>query len=264
MYTALPCEARPLVDHFKLKKDTTIHPFDVYVHQDICLTVTGLGKCAMAAGVAYSQALFSAVENPVMLNIGIAGHRDHELGRVFLIDKIMDYDSGKSHYPPLVFMPVCPTEAIQTASSPQLGYDQPYLCDMEASAFYETATRFSSAELTHCLKVISDNRMSPANKLKPQQVSALIGAQIPAVEAILSELIRLADLSRAHEPRLMTALTQRYRFTASERAQLRQQLSRWDCLTGHQNLEIDRAEFHNSKDILNWLEQQISQIEFYL
>jgi len=55
IYAALPCEAKPLVEHFKLKKDTTIQPFAVYLNQDICLTVTGLGKSAMAAGVAYKK-----------------------------------------------------------------------------------------------------------------------------------------------------------------------------------------------------------------
>ena len=77
IYTALPCEAKPLVEHYNLKKDVTVQPFAVYLNHEICLTVTGLGKSAMAAGVAYTQALFAAVEYPVMLNMGIAGHKNH-------------------------------------------------------------------------------------------------------------------------------------------------------------------------------------------
>ncbi|MDD1641498.1 MAG: hypothetical protein LUQ68_08440 [Methylococcaceae bacterium] len=132
IYTALPCEAKPLVEHFGLKKDVSVQPFAVYLNHDICLTVTGLGKSAMAAGVAYTQALFAKVEHPVILNIGIAGHKDHLLGDLFLIDKIIDIDSQKSYYPSLIFTPPCPTDSIQSSSKPQLDYDHPYLCDMEA------------------------------------------------------------------------------------------------------------------------------------
>ncbi len=147
IYTALLCEAKPLVDHFGLKKETAVQPFAVYLNNDICLTVTGLGKSAMAAGVAYTQALFAKVEYPVIVNIGIAGHRDHALGGLFLIDKIIDLDSQKNYYPALIFTPACPTGSVQTSSKPQLNYDPLHLCDMEASAFYETAVRFSSSEL---------------------------------------------------------------------------------------------------------------------
>jgi len=264
IYAALPCEAKPLVDHFKLKKDTTIQPFAVYLNQDICLTVTGLGKSAMAAGVAYTQALFASVEHPVLVNIGIAGHIDHALGSLFLIDKITDIDSGKSYYPPLVFTPPCPTANIQTVSRPQLVYDREHLCDMEASAFYETAVRFSTGELIHCLKVISDNELSPAENIQPKQVAALIAAHVAAIETLLAELSRLAKLITVQEPKLFEQLTQRCHFTTSEQGQLKNRLSRWSALTHQQALEFDETRFHQSKEVLCWLDQQISEIEFCL
>jgi len=72
-----------LVDFFCLKKDMAVTAFALYTNRDICLTVTGCGKAAMAAGIAYSQALFAPVGRPVMLNIGVAGHSVHALGEVF-------------------------------------------------------------------------------------------------------------------------------------------------------------------------------------
>ncbi|WP_333877083.1 phosphorylase family protein [Methylobacter sp.] len=264
IYAALPCEAKPLIEHFKLKKNTTVQPFAVYFSQDICLTVTGLGKSAMAAGLAYTQALFASVEHPVLVNIGIAGHIDHALGRLFLIDKITDVDSRKSYYPPLVFTPPCPTACIQTVSRPQLGYDSQHLCDMEASAFYETAVRFSSGELIHCLKVISDNEASPAENIQPKQVAALIGAHVSTIETLLAELSRLAKIITVPEPKLFEQLTQRYHFTVSEQGQLKNQLSRWVTLTDNQALEFDETRFRKGKDLLFWLDQQISKVEFCL
>ena len=264
IYAALPCEAKPLVEHFNLKKDTTVQPFAVYLNQGICLTVTGLGKSAMAAGVAYTQALFASVEHPVLVNIGIAGHKDHAVGRLFLIDKITDANSQKSYYPPLVFTPPCATANIQTASRPQLVYDRQHLCDMEASAFYETAVRFSTGELIHCLKVISDNELSPVENIQPKQVASLIAAHVATIETLLEELSRLAALVTVPEPRLFEELIQRYHFTASEQGQLKSRLSRWSALTQQQIPAFDETRLHKGRDVLCWLDQQLSQIEFSL
>ncbi|MGZ4980037.1 MAG: 5'-methylthioadenosine/S-adenosylhomocysteine nucleosidase family protein [Methylobacter sp.] len=265
IYAALPCEAKPLVEHFNLKKDTTIQPFAVYLNHDICLTVTGLGKSAMAAGVAYTQALFASVEHPVLVNIGIAGHKDHAVGSLFLINKITDADSQKSYYPPLVFRSPCPTATIQTVSRPQFVYDPQYLCDMEASAFYETAVRFSTGELIHCLKVISDNESSPVENIQPKQVASLMAAHVATIETLLLvELSRLAELITAPEPAQFEQLIQRYHFTASEQGQLKSRLSRWSVLTQQQIPEFDETQLRKGKDVLCWLDQQLSKIEFSL
>jgi len=264
IYAALPCEAKPLVEHFKLKKDTTIQPFAVYLNRDICLTVTGLGKSAMAAGVAYSQALFASAEHPVLVNIGIAGHIDHALGSLFLIDKITDADSLKNYYPPVAFTPPCPTANIRTVSRPQPVYDREHLCDMEASAFYETAVRFSTGELIHCLKVISDNELSPAENIQPKQVEALIAAHVATTETLLKELSRLAALITAPEPDRFEQLIQRYHFTASEQGQLKNRLSRWAVLTNNTIPELDESQLHKAKDVLSWLDRQINKLEFSL
>ena len=253
-----------MVEHFNLKKELSIQPFAVYLSHDICLTVTGLGKSAMAAGVAYTQALFASVEHPVMLNIGIAGHKDHPLGDLFLIDKIIDVDSQKNYYPALVFTPPCCTGSLQTASKPQLDYDQSHFCDMEASAFYETAVRFSAGELILCLKVISDNQQSSVAAIQPKQVAALIAAHLATIESLLARVAALAELITAPEPRLFKHLLQRYHFSVNEQMQLKNQLSRWDVVTDHQFLELDETGMHSGKDVLRLLEQRISNADFYL
>ncbi|MDD5580319.1 MAG: hypothetical protein PHY16_13690 [Methylobacter sp.] len=264
IYTALPCEAKPLVEHLALKKATAVQPFAVYFNHDICLTVTGPGKSAMAAGVAFTQALFGLVENPVLLNIGIAGHKDHLLGSLFLIDKISDFDSKRNYYPPLVFKPPCATAGIQTASRPQLSYDQQPLCDMEASAFYETAVRFSSGELIQCLKVISDNKLSSAENIQPKQVSSLIAEHVLTIKVLLAELSRLAELIATPEQKIFDQLIQQYHFTASEQLQLKSRLSRWSALTHHQAPVFGDVPLQTGKDVLRRLDQQISNRDFYL
>jgi adenosylhomocysteine nucleosidase len=264
IYTALPCEAKPLVEHFSLKKDVTIQPFAVFLNHEICLTVTGLGKSAMAAGVAYTQALFAKIEHPVMLNIGIAGHKDHPLGSLLLIDKIIDVDSGRSYYPSLIITPPCLTGSIQTLSKPRPDYDESYLCDMEASAFYETAVRFSSSELILCLKVISDNQLSPVENIQPKQVAGLIAAHLCSIESLLTQAVAKTGPIITPESGLFGQLIERYHFSVNERMQLKNQLSRWNVVTHHQSLEFDQTQLHSGKDVLRWLDIKINNTGFYL
>jgi nucleoside phosphorylase len=264
IYAALPCEAKPLVDHFKLKKDLSIKVFTVYCQDGMCLTVTGIGKNAMAAAVAYTQALFAGDAPCVLLNIGIAGHKDYVVGQLCLVDKISDVDSGKNYYPPLVFNTSCCTAPIQTVSKPVFVYDDACLCDMEASAFYETAMRFSTAELIQCLKVVSDNPTSPVDNIDPQQVSRLIAAHIPAIGTVLAELQQLAKVISTPESTLFAQWLERYRFTASERMQLKNQLCRWRVLTNNQALDVSGIPLGTGKDVLQWLEQKITQLAFGL
>jgi nucleoside phosphorylase len=264
IYTALPCEAKPLVEHFKLKKRLNVRAFAVYEQDAVCLTVTGVGKNAMAAGIGYTQALLNSVENPVLINIGIAGHRDYAIGNLYLVDKIIDADSHKNYYPPLITKAPCPSCAIQTAAKPQLDYHHADLCDMEASAFYETATRFTSGELVQCLKVISDNQHTPANLIQAKQVSLLIAAQLVTIEAIINQTVALADLLLTPDMPLFEQLIHDYHFTVSGQLQLKAQLARWAVLTDNQPLPVNDAQLSNGKELLRWLEQTISQVAVFL
>lgn len=218
----------------------------------------------MAAGVAYTQALFSSTQFPVFLNVGIAGHKEHSIENVFLIDKITDIDSGRRYFPPLVFTPPCPTHSLQTGSQPQFTYPPSDLCDMEASSFYETATRFSSSELIQCLKIVSDNKSSPVKNIQPNQVSLLVAAHLAAIASVLTELTKLAEL--LHKPELaeLNQILNRYHFTVNEQIQLKKTLSRW-CLVNKQNkIEITIESAKNGKDCISLLNQSLNKAEFHL
>lgn len=264
IYTALPCEAKPLVEYFKLKKDVSIQPFAVYFNNDICLTVTGVGKSAMAAGVAFTQALFAAVEYPTILNIGVAGHKYEALGRLFFADKIIDIDSERSYYPSLIYTLPSFTCGIQTVSKPQTSYHESYLCDMEASAFYETAVRFTSSEFIFCLKVVSDNEASPAENINPKQVSNLIGTHISSLELVLEQVFKLAALIAKPEIVLWNKLIQQHHFTIAEQRQLKGLLMRWCVITDNQHLDFDEAPLGCAKDLLSWLDLKIQATDFCL
>lgn len=261
LYFALPCEARPVIDKFKLKKNINIHCFAIYSNDTLCLTITGIGKTAMAAGIAYTQALFPSSNHPIMLNIGIAGHRTHSVGRVFLLDKIADNDTGRRFYPPLAFTPPCPTHHLITVSKPQTDYPDEALCDMEASAFYETATRFTTSELMQSIKFVSDNMSSPTPTIQAKMVSDLIEAGLSTIENTLSELRKLADIITEPRSPEFEPLLNQYRFTGNEQIQLKKLLLRRRLLLGENSIDIEAK---TGSEYLKALKLIIDQAEFYL
>jgi nucleoside phosphorylase len=263
-FVALPCEAKPLIEHFKLKKELSVSAFTIYRGTHITLTVTGLGKSAMAAGVGYTLALCPAVSLPLMLNIGIAGHRDYALGKVFAAHKIIDHDSERSFYPQLVSFPPCATQQITTVSQAQLNYSTDTLYEMEASAFYETAIRFSSSELIHCIKVISDNKENASTQIKPAQVSEWIKKALPIIDNYCQQLSQLANLVQATDITEYTELISQWRFSSHEKMQLQSLLNKRKLIVGDKRLDLTESAPApaTGKDILNLLRNEIDALAF--
>ena len=134
------------------------------------------------------------------------------IGSLFLADKITDNDTGRRFYPPLIFTPPCPTANLITFAKAQSSYPDSALCDMEASGFYETATRFTTGELCHCLKIVSDNESTPATGIQPYRLSELIHNHLETIGAIVATLGKLADSFVTPDLVEFQRLTCQYRF----------------------------------------------------
>lgn len=262
--TALPCEARPVVARFGLKKEMAYQAFSIYRNAEYCLAVTGLGKIAMAAGTAYTLALMNQCVDPVLLNIGVAGHRSHSLGEFFLAEKITDADSGRNYYPQLVCDIPCPSASFLTVSRPHDQYATECLYDMEASAFYDTAARFTTGELIQSLKVISDNEYSPAQNIQPKKVAEWIDGSLDVLEKLMDEMWALQRQIEIVEPEFYRYALTKWHFTKSEQSQLRSALQRWEVLTEGKNLAMDESEMKTGEEVIRWLQQQVKGVDFDL
>lgn len=256
-FAALPCEAKPLISYFKLKKEHSITAFTIYRNANITLTVTGLGKSAMAAGVAYTLALFPAQSLPALLNIGIAGHRSYELGSVYAAEKITDQETGRKHYPQWVITPPCPAHTLITVAQAQPGYATDALYEMEASAFYEIATRFSSSELIHCIKIISDNTHNPSTQIKPALVSQWLMDALPLIDKIRQQLTQLASLNQSSDTPYYAEIIVQWHFTSSEKIQLNRLLSKRTILIKDQPLDLTAMLQTSAKEVLNSLREEL-------
>lgn len=263
IFVALPCEARPLIQAWNLKKTAQKQAFATYSNDSTVLSVSGIGKVAMAGAVAYTLAQYPAVAEPAMLNIGVAGHKHLPVGGCLLADRIADADSGRRFYPQLPFAAPCPTRGLTTFAKADSEYRDEYLRDMEASAFYETAVKFSSGELIHCVKVVSDNSESPLANVTEDAVADWIGAGLPVVETLLVRLAELKDSQPKPDQKPYREALARFHFTVSNAAKLQAVLNRWQLVYG-MPADLNRIDAKNAKDLLAQLEALLAGPQFYL
>jgi nucleoside phosphorylase len=252
--TALPAEAKPLIDHFRLKRVNQVRAYPLYCAQDIQLMVSGMGKIAAAMAVGYLQALQQNPETPsIWLNVGVAGHRDRMLGEAVLAHRIQEESSGHRYYPTLLFDPPCPTDEVLTVEQAQLDYPQAHTYDMEAAGFYQAALRFSSSELVHCLKLISDNPQHPAALVTAQQVQTLVADKVSCLDALVRQLRQLdrAITSLYSEPDDFARIARQFHITVTQQNQLKKQLRHWYALTDTPLL--DQVDIHQHRKVATLL-----------
>lgn len=189
---ALHCEAKPVIDYYRLKKFHDEHSFDLYLGEKTACIVSGIGKIASAAATAWAAAKFSELAPLAWINLGIAGAASRPIGSILLVNQIIDPDSGRKYFP--VIIGDSPLERAGCLSLNQPGHDyhETQLFDMEASGFFDSAVRFSSAELIRCIKIVSDNQSLIPGRNR-QATSDLIHRQIEPLCLQASELMRLRD-----------------------------------------------------------------------
>lgn len=198
---ALHCEAKPVIDYYRLRKSHADNAFEIYQGDDMLCLVSGIGKVACAAACGWAAARQREDASLAWINLGCAGAARHEVGSAFSLDKIVDADTGQTYYPVPVSPGPLPAAACMSLSRASKEYREDFLFDMEASAFMQSALRFSSAELTKSIKVVSDNRGHQTGKDRAA-TSRLIEKHIEDIDREASSLL---ELNREVAARAITA-----------------------------------------------------------
>lgn len=185
--TALPSEADPIVSALKLKRDHSLHQFQLFRSEDTALIVSGVGKLKAAAAAASLLTLMR--ENRWCgLNVGICGAPlPTTVGTPFIAHTVHDADSSKNYYPDHIVHPPFEKRRLVTHSSPQT--DPTELVDMEASGFFEAASHFGDFHQIQAIKITADN--GTADFPPKQFVSQLLRAQIDEILSYAEELHEL-------------------------------------------------------------------------
>ena len=263
---ALPSEARPLLTYFGLQGLDSSTDFPLYEKDGLRLIVTGIGKIAAAAATAYLHAL-RPTTSAVWFNIGVAGHGEHAVGTPLLTHKIIDAASQRTYYPAFPFPPPCQTTTLLSVDRPAETYPDSWAYDMEASGFCATACRFSTHELIHCLKVVSDNPQSSLHQLSAQKVEALIGEHLDLIDTLVQLLAPLAHelAERQQNPPFFAEFLQHWHFTVAQQHQLRRLLQHHFTLAPRQPLpDQDLKGLKKAKEVLAYLRAMNESLPFAL
>ncbi len=187
LVVALPAEARPLIDHYRLARWRSDLPFAIHRSDDIALIRSGVGKTNAAAATALLGAL-NKNRQSLWLNIGIAGHRSLPIGELVTANPIIDLASGQRwDTPPSRSLPLA-SQICRTVDQASGDYFDTGITDMEASGFISIATRFTRPEHILVLKIISDNADHPARKVTASQVEQLCQQQVRTIAQLTESL----------------------------------------------------------------------------
>src|SRR3990167_5887762 len=183
---ALLPEAKPLIERYQLTLNSSRGKFKVYSGAPkTFLIISGVGRAKVMEAVRFLYEYAGGIRNSVWLNVGIAGHSSYPVGTAVLAHKMVDQASQESWYPPIPFGAPCSTDCVITVNRPETNYAEPFVYDMEASGFCKAAMQFSTAELVHCFKVISDNQSSPAKQVSKALTERLIQNHLGTLDSVV-------------------------------------------------------------------------------
>ena len=155
--SAIFIEVKAFIDKHNLKI-TQDKFFKIYQNDEYLIIISGVGKVKMSMATSY---ILYKINPSIIVNFGISASLSHDIGDVFLINKITDFASKRSYYPDILRKHNLKECDIVTYDMAQTNdeniLDTNHLMDMEASGFFQSAFHFSSLHKIAIIKTISDN-----------------------------------------------------------------------------------------------------------
>ena len=159
--TALPDEARPFIDRFRLASDENQSDLRVFSNETCSLLITGIGGNRVKSVLPVFLESISDFDNVVLFNVGIAGgHPDKtEIGEVYLVNKVTN-DETVDKYSLTIptkneFNTMALTTVAKGITAGHVGYEG--LVDMEAAIITATAAGYLDIDKIAVIKVVSDH-----------------------------------------------------------------------------------------------------------
>ena len=265
---ALKCEAKSLIAHHRLKNCSDSTSFPLYISQDkqISLTISDVGKINAAAATSFTHAFLQTSKQDIWLNVGIAGHKDLEIGEVIIAHKIIEQSSQHTWYPQILFSPPCQSMEVLSCDRPASDYTDTVFSgavfEMEAAGFYATACRFASSELIHVIKIISDNQHQPVDKISVPFVADLLRDKLKIIDQLITSLRQLAkNMDNPNEsPDYYDQIIEQWRFTHAERNRLKSCLNRWHVLCPDENPMNKLDGSLHGKEVINQITNKLDAL----
>ena len=261
---ALEAEAKPLIQALNLKKVSRPSPFTFFQNHKHQLVVSGIGKISAAAATGFMLGKIHENKNPAaLINFGVCGHGTLEVGQALVANRIVDGNNLNPLYPTHLINLKLSGSELMTCEQPVNDYQQHLAYDMEAHAFYSTATRGVPRELVQVIKVVSDNPKNPLRNFDQSQVGRLIGSNVEKIITFAEKLDLMADeiSTEPHVSKLLNQAQNDNHFTKTQSIQL-EKLIQHALVLGLPTKEIsDCIITHSSaKEIISVLDQKLTPL----
>ena len=262
LITAWKLEAQPLIIKLNLKKESE-SPFLIYRRKSIALVITEVAALNCAAAVGYVSGLYGLNSNCLFLNIGVCGHEHLTIGTAILGHKISNSKNGKPFYPSVIFQKDFMTQEVISYSRPVKNYPPNACVDMEAYAFSATASKFTSIDLVHTIKIVSDNKNYPIDILDKSTIPLLIADNIPIIKTFLAyyeKILNNEELENITE--FIPECFANVHFSYAEKRILKEKMKQLKILSAKEGNQILGFEgIKSAKDALKLISEQIKALQ---
>lgn len=254
IFTALMCEAKPLIRYYNLKKNNERTIWELYENPDcdITLAVTGTGPIAASAAVSSVLTGKNCGEGDFIINIGSCCNRrasDNDIGALYLINKLTDMETGRDFYPDMLIDSELPERSLASSARPaftekqsdgrELMTDWSFggsdigkaaLYDMEGAFIYQTVRYYLGPSRVAFLKLVSDNGIEAGNNMFSElavKIEELMTSRLEAIARFIDEVKHrtqeLSDVTAgAYERDITEKLKNDLRSSVTMENQLRQ------------------------------------------
>ena len=249
-FVALECEARPLIDLWKLKKTDQIGVIKIFSKDLITIVICGVGSKNMLIAAGYFMG-----KNPTFfghfINFGIAGHASLPLGTLCSVYQVKaDQNLITYHLNPAINFPS--KMACLSFSSAQHAYQENYLHDMEAFSFVEALSTFHPIDCLHVFKVVSDGPSHPQENLSAKKVIDLIE---PIKKEVAKLIAMLPPISNSQVHELLKKFSEKVTLSESEQIIAKKYLEKASAL----NIPVLIDSLNTLAELKNFVELAIDR-----
>ncbi|MEJ2528821.1 MAG: hypothetical protein P8Z39_01730 [Gammaproteobacteria bacterium] len=185
---ALPSEARPINQHLGLVRDNRHDQYRIYRKDHISLVACGIGPDQAADVTDWLHLANDSRQNDIWINIGIAGHPSHKVGKIVQASAIEDAETGQVWHLEIKEDIPCSSERVVSVRQPDTSYTMNALVEMEAAGFYRSALKHTTPDRIYCIKVVSDNCDNPTHTLNGKIVSQLIKEHMDLLDNLITKI----------------------------------------------------------------------------
>ena len=279
---ATKLESLAIQKKFSLKEMDRFASASLLGNESIRVLITGVGKLSAAISTSWYLTKYAPSPSDLFVNFGVCGsiHRNSELGSLFQIHTILDYDSGKRFYPELLQPSSFEKSHLTTVSKPVTSQkedrqfrhywkleelqklpEEAHLMDMEASGILEALEKFVKLDRIFFFKVVSD--FLDLQNFPKEEVPNWIEKSLEPISEFLHTIQKPKMLFETSELEFLGDIFSKNAITESQKHRLEQMVSYFKTRTGKfpkeilEEFSMGKTEKAENKEIFRNLEEAL-------